>query len=503
MITDISRYRTSAYLHATGSIAAHDQFTLESEEANMIQYWKCLESSKATGVVWLSMTYSMISIALRFWGLDRHIPAEFTRDPYEQSEGFYQLAAHCMNLVDVNHPVKGTIEAQLALLHAGPWFDKKDITRTWLTAGDIVRLAMRMGYHRDPSRYPDLTPFEGEMRRRVWGFIYQTDLLFSFQLGLPPAVRSPEYDTATAHNIREEQLDMRMTAPPAPLPLTEPAYISYLVAQNPVFRVFGDIVETLNALQPQPYSKTLELDSRLSAAFAGTPLHLKRALPDSVTDPPRLVLQRIELELFYHKVKCILHRRYLTAHFKDSAFESSRQACVSSAMRLLTCQMALHDNRRWPHHRWWSSSLNSHDFILAATILCLYLSKDCVRDMANLSPQLQDLQQALRQSLAIWTDVRDVCVDAGKAFMIFDSLRRQHPDILPNDSQGVASSNGHNCATVSSTDKIPASPSLFPGQDSTEFPRAIDWDLWDLYVRDADSLPLSPFPEAQFDESLQ
>ena len=454
-------------------------------------------------MVWLSMIYSISSIVLRFWGPDRHIPAEFTRDPYEQSEAFYQLAAHCMSLVDVNHPVKGTIEAQLILLHAGPWFDKKDITRTWLTTGDIVRLAMRMGYHRDPSRYPDLSPFEGEMRRRVWGFIYQTDLLFSFQLGLPPAVRSPEYDTATAHNIREEQLDVCMTAPPAPLALTEPTYISYIVAQNPVFRVFGDIVETLNTLQPQPYSKTLELDSRLSAAFAATPFHLKRSLPDSVTDPPRLVLQRIELELFYHKVNCILHRRYLTAHYKDSTFESSRQACVSSAMRLLTCQMALHDNHRWPHHRWWSSSLNSHDFILAATILCLYLSKDCVRDMATLTPQLQDLQQALRQSLAIWTDVRDACVDAEKAFMIFDSLRRQHPEILPHDSPGAASSNGRRFTPATSIDKASASPALFPGEDSADFPTAIDWDLWDSYVREVESLPVSAFREAPFDESLQ
>ena len=436
----------------------------------------------------------MISIALRFWGQGQHVPAEFQADPYEHSDAFYQLAGHCLSLVDINHPVRGTVEAQSIYLHAGPTFNRKDITKTWLTAGDIVRLAMRMGYHRDPSQYSDLSPYEGEMRRRVWNFIYQTDLLFSFQLGLPPAIRNREYDTATEHNLYEEQLHRSMTTRPAPLAPTEPTYISYMVAQNPVFRVFGDIVETLNTLQPQPYAKILELDGRLLAAFAATPHHLKRTLPDSLTDPPRLVLQRIELELFYHKVNCILHRRFLTAHFKDSVFEPSRQACVSSALRLLTCQIALHDNHKWPHAKWWTSSLNSHDFILAATILCLYLSKDCDRDATTLNPQIQDLQQALGRSLAIWTDVRDTCVDSEKAFMIFDSLRRQHPEILPHQHRQGASSDGPSlAASALTTDTLSTSPSLFPGAESTEFPKAIDWDLWDSYLRDVEPLTLPPY----------
>ena len=84
-------------------------------------------------------------IALRFYGSDQQTPVEYHDYPYERADIFYHLATQSLALVDVNHPVKGTIEAQSILLHAGPSFDKKDITKTWLTAGDIVRLAMRMG----------------------------------------------------------------------------------------------------------------------------------------------------------------------------------------------------------------------------------------------------------------------------------------------------------------------------------------------------------------------
>ena len=340
------------------------------------------------------------------------------------------------------------------------------------------------------------------MRRRVWNFIYQTDLLFSFQLGLPPAVRAREYDTLQTRNICEEQLYPQMSTAASPMSGDEPTYISYMFAQNAVFRVFGDIVEAVNTLQPQPYSSILQLDMRLSAAFATTPPHLRREVPDSWTDPPQLVLQRIESELFYHKVNCILHRRYLTAQFRDQRYEPSRQACITSALRLLSCQTALHDSRRWPLRKWWTSSLNSHDFILAATILCLYLSTDGPNSSTVQKPEIANLREALRQSFAIWSEVQNACVDAGKAFIIFDSLKRQHPDLLLPQNQEAVPMIDSRLTSGTITDTLSTSPSLFPSHASTDFSKSIDWNLWDSYLRDMEPLPGWPFPEVNASEDL-
>jgi len=41
------------------------------------------------------------------------------------------------------------------------------IIRGWSFFAMTVRLAMRAGYHRDMSSYPEIKPFGAEMRRRV------------------------------------------------------------------------------------------------------------------------------------------------------------------------------------------------------------------------------------------------------------------------------------------------------------------------------------------------
>jgi hypothetical protein len=49
----------------------------------------------------------------------------------------------------------------------------------YLLSGTMLRVALQEGYHRDPSQHPNLTVFQGEMRRRVWSAVSQHDLLFS------------------------------------------------------------------------------------------------------------------------------------------------------------------------------------------------------------------------------------------------------------------------------------------------------------------------------------
>lgn len=55
----------------------------------------------------------------------------------------------------------------------------------WIFTGTTVRVALMNGLNRDPSHYVNLTPFESEMRRRLWLCIVHCDVVLSFQMGLP------------------------------------------------------------------------------------------------------------------------------------------------------------------------------------------------------------------------------------------------------------------------------------------------------------------------------
>lgn len=55
----------------------------------------------------------------------------------------------------------------------------------YLLSSVCIRIMLKMGLHRDPSKLANITPFDGEMRRRVWNLAIQIDLMVSFHMGLP------------------------------------------------------------------------------------------------------------------------------------------------------------------------------------------------------------------------------------------------------------------------------------------------------------------------------
>jgi hypothetical protein len=63
----------------------------------------------------------------------------------------------------------------------------------WVLVGNIVQIAIHMGYHRDAKHFPSITPFAGEMRRRVWAMIVQLDFSVSTQLGLPRLIKKKRH----------------------------------------------------------------------------------------------------------------------------------------------------------------------------------------------------------------------------------------------------------------------------------------------------------------------
>ncbi len=77
--------------------------------------------------------------------------------------------------------------------------DTTPVSASFLWAG-IIRLALHMGYHRDPRHFEDITPFEGEMRRRAWALLVECDTIVSFLFGLPISIPRRFTDTKLPGN---------------------------------------------------------------------------------------------------------------------------------------------------------------------------------------------------------------------------------------------------------------------------------------------------------------
>ncbi|KAI4144698.1 MAG: hypothetical protein L6R39_004068, partial [Caloplaca ligustica] len=383
-------------------------------------------------------------------------PAEYRGKSLILANKYRSLTAQCLLRADFLKPVSHTIETLTLHLH-GEFARNRDAeVGVWVLVGIIVRLAMRMGYHRDSKLFPNVTPFQGEMRRRLWTFVRQSDLLFSFQLGLPSMIRLGDCDTALPGNYYDDDLFEEIKALPPSRPITEPTPMSYMIAKASLSFCFGKVVESLHAVRSCTYEDIMQLDQNLREARAELPPHLRlKSVEDSALDPGAIIMQRFFLAILYHKGQCVLHRKFLARARENTKYAHSRRTCVDSSMELLNHQATLHYESR-PGHRLHNvrvllSSLTSHDFLLAAMIISLDLwygaeAEQVVGGNGRVNStdiytwgleRREEMIRTLEVSNEIWKETRDQSMESYKASEILTIIITKMKDrVRPGDGPG-------------------------------------------------------------------
>lgn len=75
-----------------------------------------------------------------------------------------------------------------------------------MMTGIVIRMAQYLGLQRDGSNFKQLTPYEIEMRRRVWWCVCMLDLRASEDQGTELAIASGSFDTKIPLNINNEDI---------------------------------------------------------------------------------------------------------------------------------------------------------------------------------------------------------------------------------------------------------------------------------------------------------
>ena len=234
-------------------------------------------------------------------------PPEFRGKSLDMAGTFRNLMAQCLTLADYTKPWPYLIEALMFHLHGDFTQTREADVSIWVLVGVIARLAMRMGYHRDSKAFPNITPFQGEMRRRVWTLVRVCDLLFSFQVGLPSMLRTSDSDTEIPQNLYDDDLEEDCKALPAPRPPNEPTPISYLITKARLVYAFGRVTDHTTSLESGSYDKVMEIDAELRRARDMVPEHLMiRPMEESQLDPPNVIMSRYSVGLFDPRLRFYL-----------------------------------------------------------------------------------------------------------------------------------------------------------------------------------------------------
>lgn len=210
--------------------------------------------------------------------------------------------------------------------------------------------------------------------------------------------------------------------------------MAYLIAKSRMLRALGEILDFLGSLRSDAYDAVLNLEVELSRAHLQVPPYLLLSgRTNSADDHPSLISKRVQLEYLYHQGICMLHRRFFPQGRRDSRFSNSRERCIESALALLSLQDALHREATARGSliacRWFRIPLASHDFILAAMILCLELrwrkeeegSKE-MKGPASRDDQQKAMLQSLQQSCNVLKQVQSSSADAWKVYSVLSSM---------------------------------------------------------------------------------
>ncbi|PNY24354.1 transcriptional regulatory protein [Tolypocladium capitatum] len=85
----------------------------------------------------------------------------------------------------------------------------------WALTGLLIRIAQGMGIHRDGTHF-NLSPFDTEVRRRVWWAILVLDLRSAEELGTDLTIDERSYDTHMPSNINDADIGPESTECPVP-----------------------------------------------------------------------------------------------------------------------------------------------------------------------------------------------------------------------------------------------------------------------------------------------
>lgn len=361
----------------------------------------------------------------------------------------------------------------------------------WILCGTVLRLALRMGYHREPSAFPNITVFEAEMRRRVWMILQALDVLQSIQMGIPRMIRDAECNTALPRNLRDADLDEGSESLPPSRPDSDITPILHMLKRHEMIKVIGNIFDmTLrNAEDQSPCTNPdfMRLDTLLRNTYHGLPDSLKlTSVSACLAASPQEVWYRLSLSILYYKGLIILHRWHLMSY--NEPFGSgvsmtkgatligtecqqslnvaeSIETCVQAAIDLLQYQDIVDCDSS--HRVVFLPALGklpstiSHEFLMATSVLCKYIHHANTRLGGNNQIDhglVQKATKALVGARERWLQQCSWSASAEKATSLVDRVLSNHSELEQknNSSESWAG--------------------LFE-QDVTSFMEGFHWDL--------------------------
>jgi hypothetical protein len=201
----------------------------------------------------------------------------------------------------------------------------------WISAGALLREAVYIGLHKDPSRLPGMNMFESEMRRRIWNTILELNLQFSLMSGGPCLLSLEDFNTEPPGNYNDHQIAASNLSPFEDGVLTD---TSFAIALRRTLPVRLAVVKFLNDLATSgTYEETLRIDTALRAAYKSL-RHTLHAFTSSNTLTEIFAVNAIDFIM--NRYISSLHIPYLNPSLHEAMYAFSRKSVFDTSLKIWT-----------------------------------------------------------------------------------------------------------------------------------------------------------------------
>ncbi|EPE32875.1 hypothetical protein GLAREA_05887 [Glarea lozoyensis ATCC 20868] len=451
----------------------------------MQQYEEHWNNPSDTSVMWIGLLFSILAVTMLSYHLAGNEPPEYKGSSRVLYEQYRMRTAQCLMKGDIAKCLPYTLETLLLNTTAELARHDDNSRGLWMMTGVVIRAAINMGYHRDPSQIASISVMQAEYRRRIWLGIVGKDCIASFLAGFPSMMPRVYADTLEPRNLYDWELTPDTTELPESRPLTEWTPVTYLIAKGRLLNVLAGISDLNNELLSTDYDKVVELDDQLRETYQQLPPNMLGVVIDSESQSKAASeLSAVQMKFLYHRAMCALHRRYVNRGRLEARFKLSRDRCVSSALELLAQQELFHRFALIPGSLfvWYNLSHARHDFILAGMILSLELDHQRRCPAVDGPPNFNVLKKALTRSCAIWNEVRNSSSDAKRTYQTLSDmlLTFEVVNSTPKPSS-VGGSELYAQSGCLTEEKLPEPQNWEFSNDMD-----IDWAGWDSFIEGID-----------------
>lgn len=386
-------------------------------------------------VLWLGVLFGVMSISAFLAQHNQQSTPDSTLSTATDGtvQTYRAMAIHCLVAGDYLRPRQYTIEALILHFAIDQILNVDGTVANWVLMGVIIRLALRMGLHRDPSHWPSIRPLQAELRRRLWISLYQMDFFTSVQVGLSRIIKDAQCDAQPPSHLASLDLDQDIgTSKLATDSDAIPTPPLFIVQRNGIVTVAAAIYDATEE-QPGPspekisfLSEQLESAiSRVSSAFTYTTFEA------SIPDGAIITLHQVVLDILIQKTIYLLHRRSFSprvskADANEADIFASQDKCIKAALSILKHQERLGRETVPGGHlfdiRWKVAASLNHEALQATMMLCFALSsfestwpQRAVSHEASDKDIRDNITSALAQVKTQWEAKPDLSAETQKA----------------------------------------------------------------------------------------